>query len=116
MDRNRVAEPILHMPVHTVVGDVQLTIGEPLRVRILYDNSGSMHPGYTAPGTPGRKTKSELGVRSFHEYPEFQQWLGDFVARQTILDGAAVGMWTFTSQEQFAPEDIHFTLHNPSLA
>jgi hypothetical protein len=83
-----------------------ISIGEPLPVRILYDNSGSMHPGYKPPGSEGRRTKSELSVRSFHEYPEFQQWLADFVDRQTILDGGTVGMWTFTSNGQFTPNDI----------
>src|SRR5689334_8319962 len=77
-----------------------LTPGEPLPVRILVDHSGSMYPGYTPPGAPNRRTRSELGVRFFHEYPQFQQWLGDFVNAQTIVDGGTVGMWTFTSNAQ----------------
>jgi hypothetical protein len=42
-------------------GSAAITTGGPLPVRILYDNSGSMYPGYTPPGTVGRRTKSELG-------------------------------------------------------
>lgn len=80
--------------------------GGPLRVHILYDNSGSMYPGYRPPGTPGRKTKSELGARFYYEDPEFQSWLGDFVACQTILDGGTVGLWTFTSNGEFTPGGI----------
>lgn len=83
-----------------------ITPGEPLPVRILYDNSGSMYPGYSPPGTANRRTRSELGVRLFHEYPQFQQWLADFVDAQTIVGGATVGMWTFTSNQQFTPADI----------
>jgi hypothetical protein len=87
-------------------GRAEIAIGTPLRVRILFDNSGSMYPGYTPPGTPNRRTKSELGVRFFHEYPEFQAWLADFVARQTLLDGERIGMWTFTSFGAFTSGDI----------
>lgn len=83
-----------------------VSIGRPLRVRILYDNSGSMYPGYTPPGTTGRKTKSELGTRYYYEDSEFQGWLGDFVASQTILDGGTVEMWTFTSQGEFSTADF----------
>jgi len=89
-----------------------LTPGEPLPVRILVDHSGSMYPGYTPPGAPNRRTHSELGVRFFHEYPRFQQWLGDFVNAQTIVDGGTVGMWTFTSNAQFTPADIR-QVHPP---
>lgn len=88
------------------VASAAIPIGGPLRVRILYDNSGSMYPGYRPPGTPGRKTKSELGARYYYEYPEFQAWLGDFIARQTILDGGTVGLWTFTSQGEFTSAGI----------
>lgn len=98
----------------TAVADAgaALTPGEPLPVRILYDHSGSMYPGYTPPGTPERHTKSELGVRFFHEYPRFQQWLSDFVAAQTIIDAGTAGMWTFTSNQQFTPADIQ-EVHPP---
>ena len=82
-----------------------LSAGSPLRVRILYDNSGSMYPGYAPPGRPGTP-RSVSGARYFHEYPEIREWLADFVARQTILDGATVSMSTFTSQGEFSPGDI----------
>ena len=82
-----------------------LAAGSPLRVRILYDNSGSMYPGYAPPGRPGTP-KSSSGARYFHEYPEIREWLADFVARQTILDGATVSMSTFTSQGDFSPGDV----------
>lgn len=89
-----------------------LTPGAPLPVRILYDHSGSMYPGYRPPGTENRQTRSQLGVRFFHEYPQFQQWLADFVDAQTIVDGGTVGMWTFTSNQGFTPADIQ-QVHPP---
>lgn len=82
-----------------------ISTGQPLRVRILYDNSGSMYPGYAPPGRPGTP-KSVSGALFFHQYPDFQEWLADFVARQTILDGGTVSMSTFTSNGDFAPNDI----------
>ena len=89
-----------------------LTPGEPLPIRILYDHSGSMYPGYSPPGSPNRQTKAQLGVRFFHEYPQFQQWLADFVDAQSNVDGGTVGMWTFTSNAQFTPADIQ-EVHPP---
>lgn len=83
-----------------------LTPGSPLAVRVLYDNSGSMYPGYRPPGSPDRRTRSELGVGFFHQSPRFRSWLGDFVRRQTIVDAGTAGMWTFTSDDRFAPSDI----------
>ncbi len=83
-----------------------LTPGEPLAVRILFDHSGSMYPGYSPPGTANRHTRRGLGVRFFHEYPQFQQWLADFVDAQAIVDGGTIGMWTFTSNAGFTPADI----------
>lgn len=83
-----------------------LAPGTPLPVRILYDHSGSMYPGYRPPGVPDRRTRSELGVGYVHESPRFRAWLADFVERQTIVDAASVGMWTCTSNEGFTPFDI----------
>lgn len=80
--------------------------GDPLPVRILYDNSGSMYPGYVPPGTANRPRKSELGVRFFHEYPQFGDWLSDFVDLQSVLNARSVGMWTFTSNDAFAAGDV----------
>jgi hypothetical protein len=82
-----------------------ISIGQPLKVRILYDNSGSMYPGYAPPGRPGTP-KSDSGALFFHQYPEIQEWIADFVARQTILDVGTVSMSTFTSQGELASLDI----------
>lgn len=83
-----------------------LAPGAPIPVRILYDNSGSMYAGYQPPGTADRRTRAELSAHFFHESPAFAAWLERFAKRQTILDAATVGMWTFTSFDRFTPEDI----------
>lgn len=80
--------------------------GTPIPVRILYDNSGSMYAGYRPPGTPDRRSRAELGANFFHQSPAFVAWLDDFVKRQTIVDAATVGMWTFTSAGRFTSADI----------
>ena len=84
----------------------------PLAVRILFDNSGSMYPGYRPPGTPDRQNREQLGVGLIHQSPVFAQWLDDFVQRQNIVDAGTVGMWTFTSNEQFTQADIQ-QIHAP---
>jgi len=91
-----------------------ITPGGPVRVRILYDNSGSMYPGYgpLGSGTP----KSVSGAKYFHQYEDFQHWLGDFVARQSILDGSTVSMSTFTSQGVFTAADIRLVHPEVPLA
>lgn len=83
-----------------------LTPGTPLAVRVLYDNSGSMYPGYRPPGSPDRRSRQELGAHFFHQSPRFAEWLQDFIRQQTIVDAGVVGMWTFTSQDRFTPADI----------
>lgn len=83
-----------------------LTPGEPVAVRILYDNSGSMYPGYRPPGDPARRSRADLGVHYIHQSPAFAEWLDDFVQRQTLLDATTAGMWTFTSTGAFTPNDI----------
>jgi hypothetical protein len=80
--------------------------GGPLAVRVLFDNSGSMYPGYRPPGTPDRQKREQLGVGFIHQSPVFARWLDDFVQRQNVVDAGTVGMWTFTSNEQFTPADI----------
>lgn len=80
--------------------------GAPLPVRILYDNSGSMYPGYRPPGSTERQTRAGLGVGFFHESPRFVAWLDEFARKQTIVDGASIGMWSFTSTQRFTPSDI----------
>lgn len=84
-----------------------ITIDSPLPVRILYDNSGSMYPGYRPPGTPNRRTREELGVHFYYQTPGFTEWLDNFVRTQSAVGGGTVGMSTFTSNGAFAPGDIH---------
>jgi hypothetical protein len=83
-----------------------LTADSRLAVRILYDNSGSMYPGYRPPGSADRQTRQELGVQYIHQSPEFAEWLNDFARQQSVFNASTVGMWTFTSNEQFTPSDI----------
>ncbi len=81
--------------------------GQALPVRILYDNSGSMYPGYRPPGSPERRSREQLGVHFIHQSPRFAAWLDEFVERQGALQADNVGMWTFTSNGPFTPADIH---------
>ena len=83
-----------------------LTRGGPLPVRILFDNSGSMYPGYLPPNTSGRQTRQQLGVHYVYQSPAFAQWLDDFVQRQSVIGATTAGMWTFTSNDRFTPADI----------
>jgi len=83
-----------------------LTRGGALPERILFDNSGSMYPGYRPPGTPDRQTRVQLGVHYIYQSPAFAQWLDDFVQRQSVVGGTTAGMWTFTSNDRFIPSDV----------
>ncbi|MEO8382696.1 MAG: hypothetical protein ABI779_23765 [Acidobacteriota bacterium] len=83
-----------------------ITPDAPIAVRILYDNSGSMYPGYRPPGSPGRQTREQLGVHFFHQTPAFPRWLDELVQRQSVVGGDTAGMWTFTSNGPFVPTDI----------
>ena len=87
----------------TVPAHAEISEGEPLDVHILYDNSGSMYPGYE-PGS-GR-TRSMLGARFIREYPEFRRWLRDFIDRQTVLGARTVAMSAFTSGDRSRPGDV----------
>ena len=80
--------------------EAEISRSEPLEIRILLDNSGSMFPGYL-PDSGQRR--SQLGVRFFREYPEFRSWLNDFVQRQALLGGNNVSLAAFTSGEAFRP-------------
>jgi hypothetical protein len=93
---------ILSLPVAAA----PLTRDGALPVRILFDNSGSMYPGYRPPGAPDRQTRDQLGVHYIHQSPAFAQWLDDFVQRQSDLGGSTAGMWTFTSNDRFTPADV----------
>jgi hypothetical protein len=83
-----------------------LSPGSAIPVRILYDNSGSMYPGYRPPGSPDRRSHHQLGTHFYHQSPAFAEWLDDFVQRQPLVDAGTVGMWTFTSNDRFAASDI----------
>jgi hypothetical protein len=98
---------MIALSVAFVLDAAPIAPGAPLPVRILYDNSGSMYPGYRPPGSPDRRTHDQLGVHFFHRAPGFTQWLDDFARSQTALGGSTLGMWTFTSNGAFTPADIH---------
>ncbi|MDX2000735.1 MAG: hypothetical protein SF066_23685 [Thermoanaerobaculia bacterium] len=72
---------------------------EAVEARILYDNSGSMYPGYVPGGGAG-------SARYFHQIPEFRAWLSDFVAAQTALGVDRVSFWAATSSAGFDPGDV----------
>jgi hypothetical protein len=93
--------------IAVAVDAAPITPGSPLPVRILYDNSGSMYPGYRPPGSPDRHSRDQLGVHFFYQAPGFAQWLDDFVRGQAAMGGDTAGMWTFTSNGAFTPADIH---------
>ncbi len=95
-----------------IAGAQTLAPNQPLDVRILYDASGSMYPGYTPPGTPNRRTKADLGAGYVHEYPQFREWLGGLAAAQTLAGAQSVGMSAFTSFGAFTPADIQ-EVHPP---
>ncbi len=74
----------------------EITRSEPLDVRILLDNSGSMFPGYR-PTPEGRKKSAD--VPFFRESPEFRDWLSAFVTQQEIFNARTVAMAAFTYRE-----------------
>jgi len=83
--------------------EARITANQPLDIHILYDNSGSMYPGYRP---DSGRTKNQTGARFFREYPEFRAWLQDFVARQSILNGGTIAISAFTSEDSFSPRDV----------
>jgi hypothetical protein len=66
-----------------------------MQVRILYDNSGSMYPGYRLEG----QKKSRLGARFFYEYPEFRECLAEMISSQRQFDAKHVSITVFTEHE-----------------
>jgi hypothetical protein len=78
---------------------------QPAEIRVLLDNSGSMYPGYAPAGYHGTP-KSQSGAKFYYEYPEFRQWLSDFVARQEILGGKFVSLSAFTDGGTFKQSDL----------
>ncbi len=85
---------------------------QPLPVRILLDNSGSMYPGYRPQG--GGKTA--LGVRFFREYPQFRAWMKDFILRQSVLNAAEASVWLSTSSGSFSGSDVRQIHPSKSLS
>lgn len=77
-----------------------------LPVKILWDNSGSMYPGYSPPGTLGRQSRREIGVRQYHEYNEIKEWLEDFVNQQSILGADSIEFSFFASRDSSVPGTI----------
>lgn len=71
----------------------EISKSEPLDVRILLDNSGSMFPGYR-PTVAGRKKPGD--VPFFRELPEFRDWLSAFVTQQKIFNARTVAIAAFT--------------------
>ncbi len=85
------------LPVRAV-----LEPGQPLPVRILLDNSGSMYPGYRPQGVG----KTALGVSFFREYPQFRAWMKDFILRQSVLNAREASVWLSTSSGSFSGSDV----------
>ena len=72
----------------------------PLNIKILFDNSGSMYPGYRLNGAK----KSTLGVKFFYEYPEFKKWLlKTIITKQGVFNGGLVSINTFTVHSNKEP-------------
>ncbi len=74
----------------------KITRGSDLDIRILYDNSGSMFPGYRLEGGVG---KSQSGALFFHEYPEFRGWLKNLISSQGQINGKRISITAFTEHE-----------------
>lgn len=68
----------------------------PIDVRILYDNSGSMYPGYRLEGGARR---NRAKVAFFYEYPEFREWLSRLVKEQSKFNADTVSLSVFTESE-----------------
>jgi len=86
--------------------EVSITGG--VNVKILYDYSGSMFPGY-----PDHK-RHDIGAKYFHQYPHFRSWLADFVRAQTRFNARRISMSVFRSLRQtFQSGDIK-QVHPPA--
>ncbi|MCP4214802.1 MAG: hypothetical protein GY765_09095 [bacterium] len=78
----------------------EITGQNPIDVKILYDLSGSMYPGY--PETP----RHVSGVSYFHQYPEFRNFLTNFVRKQNSFKAKNISIYTFRSLKEFDTNDI----------
>jgi len=72
-----------------------IKINTQLPIRIFYDNSGSMYPGYRPDHL---QKKSDLGVKFYYEYEAFQAWLKQFIAACHDLNAKNVSIYTFTDK------------------
>jgi hypothetical protein len=77
----------------------KITMNSEVNVKILYDYSGSMYPGYPA-------KSHRPGVKYFHEYGRFRDWLTNFVTNQKRLNGTRISMSVFKSITTFTQKDI----------
>ena len=84
----------------------QVEIGTETAVKVLYDFSGSMYPGY--PHTP----RHISGVDYFHRYERFRTWFRGFISAQTRFNAGKVSLSIFRSLRSFQPGDIKET-HPP---
>lgn len=75
----------------------KITLQSHLEVRILYDGSGSMYPGYRI--GPGHTPKSRSNVGFFHDYPDFLHKLTQLIALQTRFNGNQVSMTVFIEDQ-----------------
>lgn len=91
--------PVILNPAISIAGGVN--------VKILYDFSGSMYPGY-----PDHR-RYDSGEKYFHQYDHFRDWLESFVRMQTRFNAKNVSMSIFRSERQFQPGDITQT-HPPA--
>jgi len=78
----------------------EISIARGVKVKVLYDFSGSMYPGYP------EHRRTELGVNFFHEYDSFKKWLAGFIETQTRFNAKNVSMSTFSSGNTFQSSDI----------
>jgi len=79
----------------------EITKFSDISVKILYDNSGSMFPGYCIEGCPGR-TKS--GAKFFYKYEKFRKWLKEFIDDQTQFNAKQVSLHAFTIPRNRRPK------------
>ncbi len=78
--------------------NAEISIDKELDIRILYDNSGSMYPGYRLE-EEGTHKKTRLGVDFYHEYPEFREWLAALISSQGQLNGKDISITAFTDRQ-----------------
>lgn len=78
----------------------EISFSRGIDVKILYDFSGSMYPGYP------EVSRYQSGVKFFYEYDDFRSWMTDFVKQQIRFSGKRVSLSLFRSQTNFSPGDV----------